>query len=93
MITATKTKRVIIDYSQNQILEDRINSLGRYYAGMSNAEIVKFAIINFYNQIVPIVDLTESQEQSLASSISDKSPKIRLPKGTSASNFLINYKF
>jgi hypothetical protein len=91
--TITKTKRVIIDYSQNNLLEDRINSLSRYYSGMSNAEIVKLAIINFHNQMLPVRQLTDEEEESLALSMSDKSPMIKMPKGANAAEFILNYNF
>ncbi len=89
----TKTKRVIIDYSQNNLLEERINSLSRYYSGMSNAEIVKLAIISFHNQMLPIRQLSDEEEESLALSIADKSPTIKIPKGQKFSEFLANNNY
>ena len=44
----TKSKRVIIDPTNNPALEAIFRHFENYYCGMTRAEILKMAFINFY---------------------------------------------
>ena len=67
--TKKKTKRIIVDYSQNFDLEYVLSQLENiHFQGLSKSEITKLAIIQlFKNETTGFVpDLSEEEEESLA---------------------------
>ena len=62
----TKSKRVIIDPTNNPALEVIFTYFENYYCGMTRAEILKMAFINFYQthklQTDKSIDMAKSDE-------------------------------
>ena len=84
----TKSKRVIIDPTNNPALESIFTYFENYYYGMTRAEILKMAFINFYQtNKLPVVQMTDEEEEEFALAMED-SEYIRIPKGVKLSDFL-----
>lgn len=66
--TQNKTsKRIILDYSNNPILDYKISTLQAQYGGLSKVEITKLAVIDFFKNHADkkVIELNEDQEASL----------------------------
>jgi len=96
-------KRIIVDYTQNSELENKIFVLENdIYGGLSRSEIAKLAIIELFKREtqkqsktlsdldLPIMTLTEAEEASLAESM--KSKLVSMQKNESVSSFLDRVK-
>jgi hypothetical protein len=84
-----KTKRVIIDYTQNTDLKNKLAILEKYYSGLSKAEIVKLAIVELFREKIEpkVINLTDSEEKSLELAMKSKR-NIKLKKGEKFSSLL-----
>jgi hypothetical protein len=66
--TKKKTKRIIVDYSQNFDLEYILSQLENiYFQGLSKSEITKLAIIQLFKNETDgfVADLSDEEEKSL----------------------------
>lgn len=90
--TKKKTKRIIVDYSQNFDLEYVLSQLENiHFQGLSKSEITKLAIIQlFKNETTGFVpDLSEEEEESLAKAMEAPEEYVSIPEGVKLSDFLL----
>ncbi len=85
----TKSKRVIIDPTNNPALEAIFSYFENYYCGMTRAEILKMAFINFYQtNSLPVVQMTDEDEEEFARAMDDQTPYVTLSGREQISNFV-----
>ena len=89
----TKSKRVIIDPTNNPALEAIFSYFENYYCGMTRAEILKMAFINFYQtNKLPVVQMTDDEEEEFAEAMEDNE-FIQMPKGVKVSEYLKSFSY
>jgi hypothetical protein len=93
--TKKKTKRIIVDYSQNFDLEYILSQLENiYFQGLSKSEITKLAIIQLFKNETDgfVADLSDEEEKSLAKAMESEEGDVSIPNGVKLSDFLIKTK-
>jgi hypothetical protein len=90
--TKKKTKRIIVDYSQNLNLEYILSQLENiYFQGLSKSEITKLAIIQLFKNETDgfVADLSDEEEKSLAKAMESQDDDVSIPEGVKLSDFLL----